>query len=36
MPKRGEKAEPAKRVDDAHFKGNEMRDGHGHVVEDKR
>jgi hypothetical protein len=35
MPKRGEKAEPAKRVDGAHFKGNEMRDGRGHVVNEK-
>ena len=32
MPKVGEKAEPAKRVDAAHFKGNETRDGRGHVV----
>jgi hypothetical protein len=32
MPQRGEKAEPAKRVDAAHFKGNEMRDGRGHVA----
>jgi hypothetical protein len=32
MPARGEKAEVAKRVDTAHFKGNEMRDGRGHVV----
>lgn len=32
MPQRGEKAEPAKRVDAGHFKGNEMRDGRGHVV----
>ena len=32
MPKIGEKAEPAKRVDAAHFKGNEMRDGRGHVA----
>jgi hypothetical protein len=31
MPKVGEKAEPAKRVDAAHFKGNEVRDGRGHV-----
>ena len=31
-PARGEKADPAKHVDAAHFKGNEMRDGHGHVV----
>jgi len=35
-PNRGEKPEPAKRVDAAHFKGNEARDGHGHVAEDKR
>ncbi len=32
MPKVGERAEEEKRVDAAHFKGNEMRDGHGHVV----
>jgi hypothetical protein len=31
MPQRGEKAEPSRRVDTAHFKGNEMRDGRGHV-----
>jgi hypothetical protein len=31
MPKVGEKPEPAKRVDAAHFKGNEVRDGRGHV-----
>ena len=36
MPQRGEKAEPAKRVDAAHFKGNEMRDGRGHVASGKR
>ena len=35
MPKRGEKAVPEKRVDSAHFKGNEMRDGRGHVVKEK-
>jgi len=35
MPARGEKAEPAKRVDAAHFKGNEARDGRGHVVKGK-
>jgi hypothetical protein len=35
-PKRGEKAEPAKRVDSAHFQGNEARDGRGHVSEGKR
>jgi hypothetical protein len=33
MPKRGEKAEASKRVDSAHFKGNEARDGRGHVSE---
>lgn len=32
MPQRGEKAEPSKRVDSAHFKGNEVRDGRGHVA----
>ena len=32
MPARGEKPDPAKRVDASHFKGNEMRDGRGHVV----
>jgi hypothetical protein len=32
MPARGEKPDPAKRIDAAHFKGNEMRDGHGRVV----
>jgi len=31
MPARGEKAEPTKRVDSAHFQGNEGRDGRGHV-----
>src|SRR5579863_3838856 len=37
MPQRGEKAEPAKRVDKIpHFKGNEVRDGRGHVGEGKR
>ena len=35
-PKAGERADEAKRVDSAHFKGNEMRDGRGHVVKDKR
>ena len=34
-PSRGEKAEPAKRVDAAHFKGNEDRDGRGHTAEQK-
>lgn len=32
MPNRGEKPQPAKRVDQAHFKGNEERDGRGHVT----
>jgi hypothetical protein len=32
FPKAGEKADESKRVDAAHFHGNEMRDGHGHVV----
>jgi hypothetical protein len=36
MPNRGERAEPSKRVDSAHFKGNEVRDGRGHVAGDKR
>ena len=36
MPKVGEKAEPAKRVDASHFHGNEMRDGRGHAVNEKR
>jgi len=36
MPQRGEKAEPARRVDSAHFKGNEMRDGRGHASGGRR
>ena len=36
MPKSGEKAEPARRVDSAHFKGNEVRDGRGHVGGEKK
>jgi len=36
LPSRGEKAEPAKRVDKDHFKGNEERDGRGHATEAKR
>ena len=32
LPERGERADPARRVDSAHFRGNEMRDGRGHVV----
>ena len=35
-PKRGEKAESSKRVDSAHFQGNEARDGRGHVSGSKR
>lgn len=35
-PQRGEKAEPEKRVDSAHFKGNEVRDGRGHVAPNKK
>ena len=33
LPNRGERAEPAKRVDKDHFKGNEERDGRGHASE---
>ncbi len=33
MPHRGEKAEPARRVDKAHFTGNEERDGRGHATQ---
>jgi hypothetical protein len=36
MPKQGERPDPAKRVDSAHFQGNEVRDGRGHVSNDKR
>ena len=36
MPVRGERVDPGRRVDQAHFKGNEVRDGHGHVVGDRR
>jgi hypothetical protein len=35
-PQRGEKAEASKRVDSAHFQGNEARDGRGHVAAGKR
>lgn len=35
-PQRGVKPEPSKRLDEvSHFKGNEFRDGHGHVAEGK-
>src|SRR6185437_15470558 len=33
MPERGERPDPAKRVDKAHFRGNEERDGRGHATE---
>lgn len=36
MPQRGEKAEPAKRVDASHFAGNEERDGRGRTSDSKR
>jgi len=36
LPQKGEKADESRRVDAAHFKGNEMRDGRGHVVKEKR
>src|ERR1700683_1504822 len=32
VPQRGEKPEEGKRVNASSFKGNEMRDGRGHVV----
>jgi hypothetical protein len=35
LPERGEKPVPEKRVDAAHFKGNEVRDGRGHVADGK-
>jgi hypothetical protein len=36
VPVRGERAEPARRVDAAHFQGNEERDGRGHATEPRR
>src|ERR1700685_3655997 len=36
MPKAGEKPDERKRVDAAHFKGNEERDGRGHVTGGKK
>jgi hypothetical protein len=36
MPNRGEKAEASKRVDSAHFNGNEERDGRGHATAGRR
>jgi len=35
-PERGEKADPAKKIDIAHFTGNESRDGRGKVSSGKR
>lgn len=35
MPERGERADESRRVDAAHFHGNEMRDGRGHEVHDR-
>ncbi len=35
VPARGEKAEPSKQMDKEHFKGNEDRDGRGHVTQEK-
>src|ERR1700733_3734479 len=35
MPARGEKADESKRVNAARFKGNEMRDGRGHIADKK-
>jgi hypothetical protein len=35
VPNRGEKAEPAKRVNKSSFKGNEERDGRGHETHGK-
>lgn len=36
LPNRGERAEEARRVDAGHFRGNEIRDGRGHTVEEHR
>jgi hypothetical protein len=36
LPRRGEKAEESKRVDSAHFKGNEVRDGRGHLASGRK
>ena len=36
LPNPVEKAEAARRVDKAHFSGNEERDGRGHATETKR
>jgi hypothetical protein len=36
MPGRGERADPGRRVDGAHFRGNEERDGRGHATGGRR
>ena len=36
MTARGERREEEKTVNNSRFKGNEMRDGRGHVVKEKR
>ena len=36
LPARGERAEPERRIEGAHFRGNELRDGRGHVVRGQR
>jgi hypothetical protein len=37
MPNQGDRPEPSKRLDKvSHFKGNEVRDGRGHVGDGKR
>jgi hypothetical protein len=37
MPQRGERAEPSRRLDKvSHFKGNEVRDGRGHIGGNRR
>jgi hypothetical protein len=36
MPNAGEKAEPARRVTASSFKGNEVRDGRGHIAKGKK
>jgi hypothetical protein len=33
LPNRGERIDPARRVDQHHFNGNEVRDGRGHVAD---
>lgn len=36
MPARGEKPDESRRVNSSNFHGNEMRDGRGHVVNEKK